>query len=89
MPQFFKEHWELTAAICSLAWFLAGKQSSSKRNPGAALLWQSVAALIAGALCVVSLDKGNWFGVLLGAALLWFEVPSVKRLVIHFGEPHE
>ena len=89
MPQFFKDHWELTASICSLFWFLAGKQSSSNGSASAALFWQSVGAFIAGGLCVVSLDKGNWLGVLFGVALLCFEVPSVKRLVAHLGERSE
>jgi hypothetical protein len=81
LSKFGAEHPAIAGCVVSLAWFLAGQQSFSNKNPDGAIAWQCMAViiiLIAGGWAVV---MGEWLGLIVAAGVLYIEVRSIRRIL--------
>ncbi len=73
-------HWVVGGIGASLAWFLAGRQSLSNKNPDAAIGWQCVAAIIILIVCGWAVVEKEWVGLAFALVVLYMEVRSIKRI---------
>lgn len=81
MAGFLGEHWLIGGIIASLLWFLASRQSLSNGKVGAAIVWQSVAALIILISCAWAVVKTEWIGFACALVVLYLEIRSIRRLL--------
>jgi hypothetical protein len=82
MSEFAAKHWVIGGIAVSLAWFLAGQQSSSDNNPDGAIAWQCVAVMLILAVGGRAAVKGEWLGLIAAVGVLFIEVRSIRRILI-------
>jgi hypothetical protein len=82
LSNFAAEHWAIGGIVASLAWFVAGQQSFSNRNPDGAIAWQCVAVMIVVIAGGWGIVKGEWFGLTAAAGVLFVELRSIRRILM-------
>lgn len=75
----WSEHWIAGGIICSLVWFLAGKQSAAGPRPENAIFWYAGGVLVLVAMCGWAVADGEWLGFASGVLILLFEIWWAKR----------
>jgi hypothetical protein len=82
LSNFAAEHWAIGGIVASLAWFVAGQQSFSSRNPDGAIAWQCVAVMTVLAAAGWDAVRREWLGLIAAAGVLFMEVRSIRRILM-------
>ena len=77
------KYWFVLGIGVSYLWFVAGKQSLLKKEPGAAIGWQVIAVVIALIVCGRSVVERQWLGAVLGIIVALLELRSIRQLTLH------
>ena len=73
-----ERHWVVGGIFASLLWVLAGRQYLRQRQPGTAVAWQCIGAIILLILCGWAIKEKEWVGLVFAVVVFVVELRSIR-----------
>ena len=85
-----ERHWVVGGIFASLLWVIAGRQYLQQRQPGSAIAWQCIGAIILLILCGWTIKEKEWIGLVFAIIVLVVELRSISSAyaVVAGGDSH-